>query len=96
MTKLSAAVAKWFRRESDPEPPRFVPVPLRDGLPWDVPAAVYRKLEQCREAMRAGDARRIRMLQESLLKGGWEVPVTLTDCDAIEQRLRDHEASRLN
>lgn len=83
----------WRRRKEDKDlEPEYEPRILRDGIPQVVPPAVYRRLRQIKGSMLVGDKARVRALQQTLMQGGWEVPVKPSDCDAIESRLREHAA----
>lgn len=84
-----------FRRKKD-SPPVYEAKILKDGEQNIAPPAVYRKLQQIKSAMLTGDAPRVRHLQQSLMKGGWELPRTPQDCDDIETRLREHAAKAFN
>ena len=86
-------MAWWqFRRKSDKPEPVFEPYRLKNGIPNDIPPAVFRKLRQIKMSMLCGDRGRIRAIQQSLIRGGWEIPTTASQCDEITQRYKDHVA----
>lgn len=78
-----------FRRKKDKQPVYEAKI-LKNGFKDIPPPAVYRKLQQIKAAMIAGDAARVRFIQQSLMAGKWEIPRTPQDCDDIEARLREY------
>ncbi|GMQ92419.1 MAG: hypothetical protein BMS9Abin11_1748 [Gammaproteobacteria bacterium] len=59
-----------------------------------VPAAVYRKYEQLKMAMKAEDVMEVKRLQTQLSISGWKIPYSASECFNCSRQLKRWERSR--